>query len=236
MDIRILFDNKKEDDRYLVGWGVSYLINDDLLFDAGESAEMLFHNMGLMGVRPEQIKRIVISHEHWDHVGGLWRLITGNPGIPVYVCPGFSREFKEKIASFDAKIIEVEPFMEIDKNIFTSGETSGAHRYGKIPEQALVLRSEKGITVITGCAHSGIADIVELVHDRMPEPIHLVLGGFHTLDLSTFVVRSVIKRFQQMGVGKVAPTHCTGDEAIKIFKEVYGADFVEASVGKTLRV
>ncbi len=236
MEIKILFDNKKEDDRYLVGWGVSYLINDDLLFDAGESAEMLFHNMGLMGVRPEQIKRIVISHEHWDHVGGLWRLIKGNPGISVYVCPGFSREFREKIASFDAKMIEVEPFLEIDRDIFTSGETTGIHRYGKIPEQALVLRSEKGITVITGCAHSGIADIIELVRHRMPETVHLVLGGFHTHDSSINAVRSVIKRFQQIGVGKVAPTHCTGDEAIRMFKEAYGVDFVEAAAGKTFRV
>ncbi|MBP7529074.1 MAG: MBL fold metallo-hydrolase [Syntrophorhabdaceae bacterium] len=236
MEIKILFDSKKEDIRYFVGWGVSYLMNHDLLFDAGESEDMLFHNMASMNVRPEQIRKIVISHEHWDHVGGLWRLLMGNPGVNVYVCPGVSREFKDRIASFDASLIEVEPFMEIDRDMYTSGEVPGTCRYGKIPEQALILRSNKGITVVTGCAHDGIADILALIHERMPDPIHLVLGGFHTLDLSTFLVRSVIKRFQQMGVGKVAPTHCTGNEATRLFKEVYGADFVEVVVGAVFHV
>jgi len=236
MEIRILFDNKKEDIRYVVGWGVSYLVNGDILFDAGENEEMLFHNMRLMDIRPDQIKKIVISHEHWDHVGGLWRLITGNPGVPVYICPGFSREFKDRIISSGANAIEVGPFTEIDRNIYTSGEIQGSCRYGRIPEQVLILRSKKGISVVTGCAHNGIADILKSINERMPGPIHLVLGGFHTLDMSASVVGSVIKRFQQMGVGKVAPTHCTGDEAIRLFKEFYGADFVEAVVGKTIHV
>ena len=59
MEIRILFDSKKEDKNYLVGWGVSYLINNHVLFDAGESENMLFHNMALMNVRPDDIKKIV---------------------------------------------------------------------------------------------------------------------------------------------------------------------------------
>ncbi len=236
MEIKILFDNKKEDISYFVGWGVSYLIDDHVLFDAGENEDMLFHNMRMMNVKPEKIDRIVLSHEHWDHVGGLWRLLAHNPGVTVCVCPGVSREFKDKIASFGANVTMAEPFMEIDENIYTSGETSGMCRYGIIPEQALILRSKKGITVITGCAHNGIIDILASVREKMPEPAYLVLGGFHTLDLPSSLVRSVIRRFQEMGVGKVAPTHCTGAEAIQLFKEAYGPDFVEVAVGKTVEV
>ncbi|MEN6616158.1 MAG: MBL fold metallo-hydrolase, partial [Syntrophorhabdus sp.] len=198
MEVKILFDSRKEDKNYLVGWGVSYLINNHVLFDAGESADMLFHNMALMDVRPADIKKIVISHEHWDHVGGLWRLLTAHRGISVYVCPGVSREFKDKVTSFGACVIEIEAFMEIDRNIYTSGETMGACRYGLIPEQALILRSKKGITVITGCAHNGITGILAAVRERMPEPIYLVLGGFHTLDESESAVRSIIRKFQDM--------------------------------------
>jgi 7,8-dihydropterin-6-yl-methyl-4-(beta-D-ribofuranosyl)aminobenzene 5'-phosphate synthase len=105
-----------------------------------------------------------------------------------------------------------------------------------IPEQALVLRSEKGATVITGCAHNGIVDILASVREKMPEPIYLVLGGFHTLDLPPSVVRLMIKRFREMDVARVAPTHCTGTEAIQLFREAYGSDFVEAVVGTNLEV
>ncbi len=236
MEIRILFDNRKEDVRYFAGWGVSFLVDGHVLFDAGENEDMLFHNMRSMNVKPEEIRKVVVSHEHWDHIGGLWRLLAHNPGMPAYICPGVSREFKDKVASFGADTVIVEPFMEIDRDIYTTGETKGMSRYGVIPEQALVLRSKKGITVVTGCAHNGIAEILVSVRERMSEPIYLVLGGFHTLDLPPSVVRSVIKRFQEMGVSRVAPTHCTGNQAIQLFREAYGADFIEAAAGKSLEV
>ena len=236
MQIKILFDGKKEDLRYIVGWGVSYLVDRHVLFDAGENGDMLFHNMAWMNVDQHEIQKVVISHEHWDHVGGLWRLLITNRGIPVYVCPGVSREFKDKITALGSHVVEVDPFMEIDKDMYTSGETMGLCRYGTIPEQALILRSKKGISVMTGCAHNGITDILASVRGRMPEPVHLVLGGFHTLDLSPSGVRSLIAKFQNMGVEMVAPSHCTGNEAIDLFKEAYEDNFIQAEVGKTIDV
>ncbi len=236
MEIKILFDNKKEDIRYIVGWGVSYLIDNRVLFDAGENGEMLSHNIDLMGVDRKSIKKIVISHEHWDHIGGLWHLLTGNPGIPVYVCPDVGREFKDKISSFGSEVVEVQPFMEIDRDIFTTGETMALCRYGMIPEQALILRSKNGISVISGCAHNGITEIIAAARDKFNSPVDFVLGGFHTLELSASAVRSLIEKFQYMGVKIVSPTHCTGEEAIRIFRETYGPDFIEAIVGRTYHI
>jgi 7,8-dihydropterin-6-yl-methyl-4-(beta-D-ribofuranosyl)aminobenzene 5'-phosphate synthase len=46
----------------------------------------------------------------------------------------------------------------------------------------------------------------------------------------------MIKRFREMDVARVAPTHCTGTEAIQLFREAYGSDFVEAVVGTNLEV
>jgi metal-dependent hydrolase (beta-lactamase superfamily II) len=43
-------------------------------------------------------------------------------------------------------------------------------------------------------------------------------------------------KFQKMGVGTVAPSHCTGNEAMLLFRELYEDNFVEAVVGKTLHV
>jgi 7,8-dihydropterin-6-yl-methyl-4-(beta-D-ribofuranosyl)aminobenzene 5'-phosphate synthase len=34
----------------------------------------------------------------------------------------------------------------------------------------------------------------------------------------------------------VAPSHCTGEEAIATFKQEYGPDFIETGVGSTITV
>jgi len=57
MEIRILFDSKKEDKGYFTGWGVSYLIDGHVLFDAGENEDILFHNMRSMNVTPDEVKK-----------------------------------------------------------------------------------------------------------------------------------------------------------------------------------
>ena len=41
---------------------------------------------------------------------------------------------------------------------------------------------------------------------------------------------------QGVGVQHVAPCHCSGDAARKMFAEAYGEDFIWAGVGKYLEV
>ena len=36
-----------------------------------------------------KIKYIVISHEHWDHTGGLWWVLKNNSNLTVYICKKF---------------------------------------------------------------------------------------------------------------------------------------------------
>ena len=47
-------------------------------------------------------------------------------------------------------------------------------------------------------------------------------------------VKEIILKFKELGVIKVGPTHCTGEEAIKLFKEEYGDDYVQMGVGRVI--
>jgi 7,8-dihydropterin-6-yl-methyl-4-(beta-D-ribofuranosyl)aminobenzene 5'-phosphate synthase len=238
MEIKILFDNKRVNNIFFLGWGVSYLIEDRILFDTGEEPGCLLHNMSVMGVAMNDIKAVVISHDHFDHTGGLWEILRGNPGIDLYICLGLSRGFKDRARSYGCNIVEVGggSFTPIADSIYTTGQMEMMHGFGRIAEQSLVLDTPKGLTIVTGCAHPGIISIVKRVKENIKKDIHLVMGGLHLLDEPARKIKEVNKRLRELGVQNIGPSHCTGEDATEIFKESYRENFIDIEVGKTIEV
>ena len=155
----------------------------------------------------------------------------------VYGCPHFSREFKEKVRKLHGEFVGADRFIEISKNIFITGEISGAYQGQYMPEQALITRTENGLTVVTGCAHPGIVKMVEEVKEKFPkEQLYLVFGGFHLMDKNRRAIEIAVERFKEMQVKKAGPTHCSGKEAEKIFEEKYGINFIPVKAGQTLDI
>ena len=66
-----------------------------------------------MGVEISNIKVIVISHDHWDHRGGLWGILKENHKLKVYACPNFSKRFKNRVKSYGGQLIEVDKFTQV---------------------------------------------------------------------------------------------------------------------------
>ncbi len=55
-----------------------------VLVDAGLSAREIVRRLAMVGIDPEQLDGIVITHEHSDHVGGL-RTLLSNTKCAVYI-------------------------------------------------------------------------------------------------------------------------------------------------------
>jgi len=237
MWIKVIFDKDALEKELRTGWGVSFLIDDKILFDTGEKGEWLLENMRILKVDITKIEAVVISHDHWDHWGGLWDLLAQKVGLKVYACPRFGKEFKEKVEKSKGELIEAERFKEITTGIYTTGEIPGAY-YGKyMAEQAMVVKTNNGLTVITGCAHPGILKILEKVKAKFPnEPIYFVLGGFHLMESDRRAIEIIAENFKKMGIIKVGPTHCSGLQAEEIFKKIYQDNFVEIKIGEVLEV
>lgn len=237
MKIKILFDKDTKNKKLHTGWGVSFLIDEKILFDTGENGQWLIENMGNLKVNIDKIRTVVISHDHWDHTGGLWELLKKKEGLVVYACPNFSSEFKEKAKKLKGKLIETEKVTEIAKNIFITGEIGGTYQGLYMPEQARIVKTENGISVITGCAHPGIVKMVEEVKKKLSQSqLYLVFGGFHLMDKDKKTIEIVMERFKEMEVKKVGPTHCSGMEAERMFKERYRDNFVPIKTGQTLSI
>jgi len=236
MEIKVIFDKDAESKGFNIGWGVSFLIGEDLLFDTGEKGNYLIENLRKMNVDIEKIKKVVISHDHWDHTGGLWDLLKIKKDIDVYICPGFSEKFKKNVKEIGGKLVEVVNFEEIkDKEIFLTGEIKGDYKGESIFEQSLVIKSNKGLSIITGCAHPGILRIIDYVRSFFHnEDIYAVIGGFHLIEEDRRIIEIIVDEFKKRDIKKVGPTHCTGITAIELFKEKFKEDFIDVKVGKNI--
>jgi len=237
MKIKVLFDKDTENKNLHIGWGVSFLVDNKILFDAGEKGKWLLENMRSLRVDIDKIEAIVISHDHWDHWGGLWDLLQSKKDMRVYICPNFSREFKDKAKKLGASLIEVAKLTQILPDVFSTGEIAGTYHGKYMPEQAIVLKTKNGLTIITGCAHPGVLKMVEKAKAQFSaERIYFVLGGFHLMESDKRAIEIVAENFKKIGIIKAGPTHCSGKEAQEIFKERYDKNFVLIKTGQILNV
>ncbi len=78
--------------------------------------------------------------------------------------------------------------------------------------------------------------MVRRAKELLNKDIYLVVGGFHMSGFSAKQVNQVIRDFQQLGVEKAAPCHCSGDQTRRLFADAYGDDFIQVGVGKKLQL
>ncbi|MBN2550671.1 MAG: MBL fold metallo-hydrolase [Anaerolineales bacterium] len=76
--------------------GVAFAIetpSGQVLFDTGQSGEVLVHNAARMGFDLRQVDALAFSHAHYDHTGGLRAFLKhSRPGLPLYANPDLFRE------------------------------------------------------------------------------------------------------------------------------------------------
>lgn len=88
------------DSKLLAQHGVSFFLEakyekgeKTILFDTGQSAEPILHNMEMLGKDPGKIDLIILSHCHSDHTGGLAGILKAGKRarIPIIAHPAIHR-------------------------------------------------------------------------------------------------------------------------------------------------
>jgi len=230
----VLYNNIPLKSGFQTGWGFSCLVQGlekTILFDTGGNGGILHANMRTSDVDPAIVDLVVLSHNHGDHAGGLGWFLKENPRVTVYTPTSFSRGFQEAVNQMGAKPVSVSAPGEIVEGVFTTGDMGGG-----IIEQALILESTMGLVLITGCAHPGIVQIAEKTIQLRNQGIYLVVGGFHLMGYGERDLRAIAERLKEMGVKRIAPSHCTGDLAMAVFKGEWKAAFLDGGCGAVITV
>jgi len=232
LSITVSYDNNPYKERLKTAWGFSCVIRGTektILFDTGGDGSILLTNMEELGINPKEIDLVVLSHIHGDHVGGLPSFLRKNPGVVVYLPKSFPKGFKDGVKEYGAKIVEVQGPLKICEGVYSTGELGTW-----IKEQSLIIYTEKGLIVITGCAHPGIVKVVNKAKDLAKGDVLLVMGGFHLGGESKGEIENIISSFRKLGVSYVGPCHCSGDTARQLFKQEYGENFINVGVGRVV--
>jgi len=234
IEITVLYNNIPHTPGCVCRWGFACLIRgteDTILFDTGGDGRVLLQNMDRLDVDTTEIDCVVLSHSHGDHTGGVMALLPHLKPVRWYIPADFAAPFRRTLERAGHTVISVTETLEICPAVFSTGELGSG-----IKEQSLIVETEVGLIVITGCAHPGIVEITATARKLRNRDIHLILGGFHLGSYSEAELARIVGQLQALGVEKVAPSHCTGDKAIRLFADTWKGDCLSSGCGARIAV
>ena len=237
--ILMIYNNIGSTNNLVNDWGLSLWVEDidtAVMFDTGADPTILWENLETSGVDLQKLSTIVISHNHWDHIDGLPVILKKSARKPKIFVPNVDLE-EIKSTTPHAKVIGVNKPVEITKHIWSTGQLKGLFRGEPIYEQSLTISQNNSSFLFTGCSHPGIIKIVEKTRKLFPNnDLKLVGGGFHLMNSSKEDIKTISSRLKQLEVRNLAPSHCTGDLAVDIFKEEWGTQFINFNNGDNLNL
>lgn len=159
------------------------------------------------------------------------------------------REAIESLGKID--IIDVKDPVEIIPGAWLTGTIERTTSYEKVPASLLIMREksieqddfrgeqsvicnirEKGLVVISGCAHAGIINTVRHAQKITGiDKIYAVVGGFHLVNTEPEIIRQTIADMREIAPDYIIPMHCTGFEAMTAFKDAMPDQFILNTAG-----
>jgi 7,8-dihydropterin-6-yl-methyl-4-(beta-D-ribofuranosyl)aminobenzene 5'-phosphate synthase len=236
--------------------GLSYLIEHNgfsILFDTGHT-DVFLKNATKLNVNINDVNYLVLSHGHWDHGNGL-RFIENLPLIthPNSFIKRYRKHDKSNIglllnkteiekkfnlitSSMPYNITEDIIFLgEIPRiNNFEAQTTSFVDSNGNddfvVDDSAIVLIQNTGISIVTGCSHSGICNITDYARKVTGiDKVNTVIGGFH-LKYNNLQTQKTIDFFKNLKIKNIYPSHCTELPALAEFYKYFNIKQVKTGM------
>jgi 7,8-dihydropterin-6-yl-methyl-4-(beta-D-ribofuranosyl)aminobenzene 5'-phosphate synthase len=168
-------------------------------------------------------------------------------GKEQYIGVPFSRE---ELESMGARFNLAKEPVPITEHIMTTGEIPMVTEYEEIENNlfvkengvlvpdpladdlALIIDSDFGLVVVTGCAHRGIVNTLCRAQSLTgKELVYAAIGGTHLFRASKDRADKTIKDLKSMGIQRLGVSHCTGYRASAWLFREFGDIFFPNNAG-----
>ena len=239
-----------------------------ILFDLGPG-KLFLKNAQKMKVNIEDIDIVIISHGHFDHGGALKTFLKINKKAKIYIKDTAFEDYYTSLLCFkiyvgldkglqdNNRIIFTKDYLKIDdeielfsnvtqKQFLPSTNNKLYKKSGKkfvqdtfVHEQNLILKQNNSYTLIAGCAHNGIVNIMDKAEDIIGVEINKVISGYHLFQLSLDKDENMDYLNELAKVLKMKrciyyTCHCTGKKQYDVLNQLMGDQMNYLSTGMTI--
>ena len=254
LTILILFDKAVMRDALQAGFGVSYLVKTDqttILRDSGNNREKISpspveHNMQQLGITLDEVDLVVLTHNHFDHVGGFnwWRKDTFSLGNTQANLTGKTVYVPEPLTYPGIKPIVAEKPMKLAEGVATMGTISFVEVFPffllhpRRTEQTLAVNVEGyGVVLISGCGHTTLQKIVTRAEQLFDVPVGGIVGGLHFKNKDAEELQTEIDFLRERKPRLVALSpHDSGSVARQTFRNAFPEAYQVVEVGQEIRL
>lgn len=227
-----------------------------LLMDTGPS-DLLVANARALGVDLAAVDTVVLSHGHYDHTDGAPAFAALNPRAKLYLRRGADGAFyssaggEPRYIGMDPAILKLDGLTWVDGELRIDGELSlfggisgrrawpaGNRRLSRLAgnrhvqddfshEQCLVVTEGGRRVLLSGCAHSGILNILDRYRELYGGAPDAVISGFHMKQPTPYtgdeaeVIRETARALARWP-GVFYTCHCTSLPAFELMKPILG--------------
>ncbi len=242
MKISVLCENTSKKPNIESEHGLSLFVETEkhnILFDMGQT-DMFIRNATRLNIDLETVDFAILSHGHYDHGGGLRSFLSINKKAKVYINRDAFGDYynaDEKYIGLDKtlfdseRIIFTDGYHKIDeeteivcaneKSCLYPIESDGLtvkrdgelHSETFLHEQYLFITENRKKTLISGCSHRGVLNIVNRF---MPD---VFVGGFHFMKKAPTSLSEKARILAGFDVD-YHTCHCTGIEQFDFMKNI----------------
>ena len=223
-----------------------------LLLDTGAS-DLFAKNAEKLGIDLAAVDTVVLSHGHYDHSGGIITFSKINPAARIYLRRNAGNDFyhDERYIGIDKNILELpqivftDEYLEIDDTLTLFSGITGRKYFSKSNlaltertangeiqdnfshEQCLVISENGKRTLVSGCAHNGVLNILDKYSELFGGKPDTVITGFHMMKKTDYteeeigIITDTAEELKKTGI-KFYSGHCTGIPAFNMMKEIMG--------------
>lgn len=233
-----------------------------IVFDTGQKDDFS-DNLKNLGLDDLNIDKIVLSHGHYDHTGGL-KFLPRDHRFEIFAHKNiFFEHLKKQNGDFkniglgkndihsNLNFNLTAHKTELSKDIYLSGSIKRIYNIERDEnlfckkdgiylkdtfedEIYLAVDTENGLVIVTGCSHAGIENIIEDAENKFSKHIYAIVGGLHLFRTSREDILNVANFINIKNIDRVVTGHCTGLEATGILQSVLGDKVSFSKVGEKI--